>query len=184
MRPSRRNPASLAAGRAPNTFYLVAERSEDTQTASHFQGSFVGIDPGVSAGLAVLTRDVKLIEVFDTQTPRDCSTGRASIKPPLFSERLLRWLTREVFCEFVRRRTTDTKFAALTFELNKGAIEIACGAPFLPMTMLKGASWQRAGGIPAGASKDQTRGEAVRRCPDRPEAALIAVAGLIPEGRR
>ena len=37
MRPATRSPASLAAGRASNSFCVAAEQSEDSQTASPVQ---------------------------------------------------------------------------------------------------------------------------------------------------
>ncbi len=60
----------------------------------------------------------------------------------------------------------------------------------IPVTMLAVPSWRRAVGLPPGATKDQARGEAIRRWPEhgelfawkrddgRAEACLIAVAGL------
>jgi crossover junction endodeoxyribonuclease RuvC len=55
-------------------------------------------------------------------------------------------------------------------------------------------TWRRAVGLPASATKEQSRGEAIRRFPGhaamfarvkddgRAEAALIAIAGLMRKG--
>jgi crossover junction endodeoxyribonuclease RuvC len=60
--------------------------------------------------------------------------------------------------------------------------------------MLTVPTWRRAVGLPVGAKKEQSRGEAIQRFPDhavmfarvrddgRAEAALIAVAGLARNG--
>ena len=48
MRPSTRNPAPLEAGRAPDSFCLPAEHSEDSRTEVHDQGNVIGI--GLPAG--------------------------------------------------------------------------------------------------------------------------------------
>ena len=79
----------------------------------------------------------------------------------------------------------------------EGIIEGACAALGLPIRFVTPPSWRRAVGIPPGngGAKDAARSEAIRRWPDkaalfarvrddgRAEAALVAVAGLMREGR-
>ena len=85
MSANSKNPASLAAGRVPDTFCLAAERPEDSQTARHFQGSVIGIDPGVAGALALVGAAGDLIEVADMPVLRDGSVGRASVNAPLLA---------------------------------------------------------------------------------------------------
>jgi hypothetical protein len=89
MCPSTENPASLVAGRASQTLILAGERAEDTKTAQHFQGSVIGIDPGIAGALAFVSRDGDLIDVADMPTLRDGSGGRAAVNAPLLAELLL-----------------------------------------------------------------------------------------------
>ncbi len=42
MSPNKGNPAPLAAGRAPNSFCLAAERTKHSENGPHYQGSTIG----------------------------------------------------------------------------------------------------------------------------------------------
>ena len=115
MSPNSKNPASQAAGRAPNLFCLAAERSEDSRTALHVQGNIIGIDPGVVGALALMSRDGELIEVADMPVLRDGSGGRAAVNAPLLAGLLARWHAREVVCEFVSARPKEGAVGAFSF---------------------------------------------------------------------
>jgi crossover junction endodeoxyribonuclease RuvC len=194
----RRNPASLAASRAPNTFCLAAESSENTQTARQYQGIVIGIDPGVSGALAIVTRDGQLVEVADMPTLADRPAGRRSVSAPLLAELLARWHAIEVVCEFVSARPKEGAVGAFSFGRSRGVVEGASAALGLPVRFLTPATWKRALGIPAGrdGAKDVARSEAIRRWPakaalfarvkadGRAEACLIGLAGLMRERGR
>ena len=66
MRPYGKNPASLAAGRAPNSFCLGAERSEDSRAAAIVQGNILETR-------AALLRDF----VFEALAPVECDAAAA-----------------------------------------------------------------------------------------------------------
>jgi crossover junction endodeoxyribonuclease RuvC len=79
----------------------------------------------------------------------------------------------------------------------RGVIEGVAATLGLPVAFLAPASWERVVGIPPGedGAKDAARSEAIRHWPDsaslfarvkddgRAEATLIAIAGLVREGR-
>jgi crossover junction endodeoxyribonuclease RuvC len=129
-------------------------------------------------------------------TLRDGSAGRAGVNAPLLGELLAQWHAGEVIAEFVAVRPREGAVGAFSFG-RCGVIEGACGALGLPVRFLTPSAWKRAVGIAPGkdGAKDAARSEAIRRWPDqaalfarvrddgRAEAALIAVAGLIQEGR-
>ena len=180
------NQASLASGPAPNP-----------QTALRSPSNLIGIDPGVAGALALVSRDGDLIEIADMPTLRDGSGGRVSVSAPLLAELLAGWHAREVICEFVSARPKEGAVGAFSFGRSRGVVEGACGALGLPTRFITSPGWKRLVGVPAGreGAKDAARSEAIRRWPDkaglfarvrddgRAEAALIAVAGLIREGR-
>jgi hypothetical protein len=184
--------------RALNSSCLAAERSEDSQSAPRFQGNVIGIDPGISGALALLTHDGDLIDVADMPTLRDGSAGRTAVNAPLLAELLARWHAREVICEFVSARPGEGAVGAFSFGRSRGAIEGACAVLSLPIRFLTPRSWKRIIGLPAGrdGAKDAARSGAIRRWPDkaalvarakddgRAESALIAVAGLKRERGR
>lgn len=182
-----RNQTSLAASPAPNA-----------QTASCSPTNVIGVDPGVTGALALVNCDGDLIEIADMPALRDGSGGRVSVNAPLLAELLARWHAREVICEFVSARPKEGAVSAFSFGRSRGVIEGACGALALPIRFITSPGWKRLVGLPAGreGAKDAARSEAIRRWPDkaglfarvrdngRAEAALIAVAGLIREGRQ
>jgi crossover junction endodeoxyribonuclease RuvC len=156
----------------------------------------VGTDPGVSGALALMDDDGRLLGVEDMPVLEDGVKGRRTVNAILLASILKHWAPRHLFVELIGPRPTDAKVAAFSFGRCRGAIEGVCGALALPVTMLAVPTWRRAVGLPTGATKDQSRGEAIRRWPEyaqffarkrddgRAEACLIAVAGLQREGRR
>ena len=138
MRAATKNPAPLAAGRAPNSFCLAAEQSEDNRTAPEVQGNLnlIGIDPGIAGALALISRDGDLIDVADMPVLRDGSGGRASVNAPLLAELLARWHAREVVCEFVSARPKEGAVGTFSFGRSRGVIEGACGALGLPIRFI------------------------------------------------
>src|SRR3984893_16059899 len=73
MNPNSKNPAAREAGRAPNAFFLAAERSEHPQASAKTQGNET-----VSDVRAALLRDF----VFEALAPleSDAAAARLSLK--------------------------------------------------------------------------------------------------------
>jgi hypothetical protein len=65
MTPEKRNPVPLAAGRAPNSFCVAAERSVDTQTPLDFQAKLLAHRCGLGPPTARLVASLAFEE-----TPR------------------------------------------------------------------------------------------------------------------
>jgi len=158
----------------------------------------IGIDVGREGALALLTRNAALIEVADMPVLHDEPANRASVNAPLLADILARWQARAAFVEYVGARPGEGAVGAFAFGRARSVIEGGCGALGIAVTFITPPSWKRAVGIPPGrdGAKDAARAEAIRRWPDqaalfvrvkddgRAEAALIAIAGLIREGRR
>jgi hypothetical protein len=136
MRQNSTNPAPLAAGRAPKSFCLAAEHSEDGQPRRSVQApNVIGIDPGVGRALTLMSLDGELIDVAEMPVRRDGSA--ASGNAPLPAELLTRWRPRQVVCEFgvyaaQGRRCRGLQLRALTV----GAIESASGVLGFPIRFL------------------------------------------------
>jgi hypothetical protein len=153
--------------------------------------SVIGIDPGNSGALALLSDAFDLLDIEDMPCIADGTKGRRTINAALVAAIVRRWNPAAAYIELIGPRPTDAKVAAFSFGRARGALEGIFGALGIPVTMLTVPTWRRAVALPAGATKDMARGEAVRRWPaqaelfarvrddGRSEAALIAVAGLM-----
>jgi crossover junction endodeoxyribonuclease RuvC len=151
----------------------------------------IGIDPGVTGALALLTDKGDLIDVLDMPSLADGTKGRSTVNAPLLAELLARWHAREVVCEFVSARPTDGPVQAFAFGKTLGIIQGVCGALSLPISLITPQSWKRYHGVPPGDQKDLARSKAIAKWPakaeyfarkmdhNRAESALIAVAGLM-----
>ena len=135
-------------------------------------GLILGIDPGNSGALALLSADGSLVDLVDMPCVADGTKGRQAVNPALLAEIIRRWNPDSAFCEFVGARPTDAKVAAFAFGRCRGAIEGTLAALGVPVTMLTVPTWRRVVGLPAGATKEQSRGEAIRRFPGH--AAMFA----------
>jgi crossover junction endodeoxyribonuclease RuvC len=156
----------------------------------------VGIDPGVTGALALLSDKGELLEVRDMPTLADGTKGRSTVNSPLLAELLAKWHAREVFCEFVSARPTDGSVQAFAFGRTFAIIHGVCGALSLPISLITPGSWKRFHSIPAGDQKDLARSKAIARWPamaerfarkldhNRAESALIGLAGIWREGRK
>jgi crossover junction endodeoxyribonuclease RuvC len=150
----------------------------------------VGCDPGASGALAFMDEGERLLGVEDMPVLDDGTKGRGTVNAVLLAAILKRWAPAHAFVELIGPRPRDARVAAFSFGRCRGAIEGVAGALAIPITMLVVPSWRRAVGLPPGATKDQARGETIRRWPEhgelfarkrddgRAEACLIAVAGL------
>ena len=152
----------------------------------------IGIDIGVAGAVAELTAAGELIAVEDMPVLRDGPKNRAAINAPLLAEIIFKSHAGQAFVEHVAARPGEGAVGAFAFGRARGIIEGVCGAAGVPVTFLTPPCWKRIVGI-SGADKDRSRGEAIRRWPDkaalfarvkdngRSDAALIGVAGLIRE---
>jgi crossover junction endodeoxyribonuclease RuvC len=158
--------------------------------------AILGIDPGVHGAIATLNEDGRLVDVVDMPSTLEAN-GRSATNAPLLAVILSRSHARVAFCEFVGARPTDAKVAAFCFGRARGCIEGVCGALSIPIVFLTPPVWKRIADVPPGTeNKDLARTCAIARWPaqaelfarkadvDRAEACLIAVAGLMREGRQ
>ena len=151
----------------------------------------VGIDPGNEGALAFLSFAGELVDVVDMPCLDDGAKGRRTVNAPLLAAIIRSRPVEHAFVEFVGARPTDAKVAAFAFGRCRGVLEGVLGAVGVPVAMLTVPAWRRAVGLPAGATKDMARSEAIRRWPasaelfarkrddGRAEAGLIAAAGLL-----
>jgi crossover junction endodeoxyribonuclease RuvC len=162
----------------------------------------LGIDIGNRGALSRFRVSVSgaaiLLGVDDMPVLRDGPAGRPSVNAPLLAEIVAKSRASKAFVEGVGARPGEGAVGAFSFGRSRGCIEGVLGALSVPITFIAPASWKRTVGIPPGkgGAKDAARGEAIRRWPDkaalfacvkdhgRAEAALIALAGLLREGRR
>jgi len=157
--------------------------------------TLLGIDPGLSGAIAVLSTSGDLLDVIDMPVLKDGSKGRATVNAPLLAAIIRDAGATTAFVEFVGARPGEGAVGAFSFGRCRGVIEGTAAALGVPVAFLTPPAWKRAVGIPTGkdGAKDAARSEAVRRWPakaslfarvkddGRAEAALIAVAGLMRE---
>lgn len=163
MSPNSKNPAA-DGDRAPNSFCLAAELSENNQPAGRVQANVIGIDPGLVGALALVSRDGDLIEVADMPVLRDGSGERTAANAPLVAVLLARWHEgghlRIRLCATQRRRCRSVR----------GRVR----RPWASFAVPDASRVKRIVGIAAGrdGAKDAARSEAIRRWPDK--ASLFA----------
>lgn len=193
---SKRSPSKSAQKqvglRADLAFADIVNALEPDTCMSDF---VIGIDPGVTGALALLTDKGELIDVLDMPSLADGTKGRSTVNAVLLAELMARWHAREVFCEFVSARPTDGSVQAFAFGKTFGIIHGVCGALSLPINLITPQSWKRFHSIPPGDQKDLARSKAIGKWPamaerfarkadhNRAESALIAIAALQREAR-
>jgi crossover junction endodeoxyribonuclease RuvC len=176
------------------------ERLPDQLDGYHSTGdsNIIGVDPGVTGALALVSRAGVLIDVADMPVLRDGAAGRAAVNAPLLAELLARWHARGVACEYVGPRPQEGAVGAFSFGRCRGVVEGVAAALDLPIAFLTPPTWKRIVSIPPGktGAKDAARSEAIRRWPNmaghfarkrddgRAEAALIALAAILRDRRR
>ena len=157
----------------------------------------LGIDIGACGAIATLTPEGELLEIFDMPVLNDGPSGRRAVNPPLLAEIVFKSHASKAYVELVGARPGEGAVGAFAFGRSRGVVEGVLGACAVAAAHIAPASWKRAVGLPAGrqGAKDAARSEAIKRWPakaalfarvkddGRAEAALIAVAGLMREGR-
>jgi crossover junction endodeoxyribonuclease RuvC len=155
----------------------------------------LGGDLGLSGAIAAIDDIAGLIDIVDMPTLTNGPAGRRMINVPLLASIMSRWQI--AYLEYVAARPGEGAAGAFSFGRSKGVVEGVCAALAIPVAFITPPSWKTAVGIQPGkdGAKDAARAEAIRRWPahaalfarkkddGRAEAALIAVAGLIREGR-
>ena len=157
----------------------------------------LGIDIGACGAIAMLGLAGELLDVVDMPVLNDGPSGRRAVNPPLLAEIVFKSHASKAYVELVGARPGEGAVGAFAFGRSRGVVEGVLGACAVPAAHIAPASWKRAVGLPAGrqGAKDAARSEAIKRWPakaalfarvkddGRAEAALIAVAGLMREGR-
>jgi len=153
----------------------------------------IGIDIGVTGGIAVLSASGDLIEVHTMPCLADGPAGRRTVNAPLLASIIFASHADRAFVEHVSARPKEGAVGAFAFGRSRGVIEGVLAAAGLPCKFLTPPAWKRAVGLAPGRDKDASRAEAIRRWPARAdlfarkkddgkaEACLIAIAGLVRE---
>ncbi len=160
----------------------------------------IGIDPGISGAIAVLTDAGDLVTVHDMPILADGAKSktkgkrRNSVSAPLLRDIIAQIGPTQAFLEDVHAQPRDGAAGAFGFGRSKGVIEGVLAGLGIPVRMVAPQTWKRVVGIKSGTDKDGSRSEAIRRFPSkaalfarvkddgRAEAALIGVAGMRGRG--
>jgi crossover junction endodeoxyribonuclease RuvC len=157
-------------------------------------GMILGIDIGVTGGIAVLSASGDLIEVHAMPCLADGHAGRRVVNGPLLASIVFASHATRAFVEHVSARPGEGAVGAFAFGRSRGGvIEGVLAAAGVRCQFLTPPAWKRAVGLPPGRDKDVSRAAAIQRWPAKAElfsrkkddgvaeAALIAIAGLIRE---
>ena len=152
----------------------------------------LGIDIGVSGGVALLSDAGQLIDLIEMPCLHDGPKKRRTINAPLLASFVYKSHARCAFVESVGPRPLEGVVGAFAFGDSKGVIRGVLAGATVPVVWITPPSWKRVIGIAPGkeGAKDAARAHAIARWPDKAnlfihknddglaEAALIAVAGL------
>lgn len=155
--------------------------------------SVLGIDIGVTGGLALIDQLGDLQDVWDMPCLHDGPKNRRTINAPLLAELVYRTHATRAFVERVGPRPMEGAVGAFAFGNCAGVVRGVLAAAAIPAIFIQPAQWKRVVGIAPGkvGAKDAARAQAVQRWPNmagefkhqnddgKAEAALIAVAGLL-----
>jgi hypothetical protein len=155
--------------------------------------SVLGIDIGVTGGVAVLTASGDLISVHEMPCLHDGPKKRRTINAPLLASIIYASHASRAFVELVGPRPNEGVVGAFAFGDSKGCIRGVLAGAAIPVIWITPPSWKRAVGIAPGkdGAKDAARAQAIARWPDKAElfrhknddglaeAALIGIAGLL-----
>lgn len=153
----------------------------------------LGIDIGVTGGVALLGEGGVLLDVWDMPCLHDGPRNRRTINAPLLAELVYKSHAAKSFVEAVGPRPGEGAVGAFAFGDCKGVIRGVLAAAAIPTLFIQPAQWKRVVGLKPGkeGAKDQARAEAIRRWPShagkfalmkddgKADAALIGLAGLI-----
>jgi len=195
----RKDPARFGASGPRSLSCIALDNPKVPQKYSGAQvqfGLILGIDIGVTGGIAVVSTAGELIEVHAMPCLADGHAGRRAVNGPLLASIVFASHATRAFVEHVSARPGEGAVGAFAFGRSRGVIEGVLAAAGVRCQFLTPPTWKRAVGLPPGRDKDASRAEAIQRWPARAElfshkkddgvaeAALIAVAGLVREGAR
>lgn len=153
----------------------------------------IGIDPGVSGGVALLTETGDLVDVRDMPTLPSGPAGRDEISAHGLAAIIREWQPARAFVELIGPMPHDGAKAAFNFGVSKATILATLAVLEVPVDLIAPAVWKRHAKIPPGKDADPkgaARVEATRRWParadlfrrvkdhGRAESALIGACGL------
>jgi crossover junction endodeoxyribonuclease RuvC len=155
--------------------------------------SVLGIDIGVTGGVAVLTDTGQLISVHEMPCLHDGPKKRRTINAPLLASIIYQSHASRAFVELVGPRPNEGVVGAFAFGDSKGCIRGVLAGAAVPVIWITPPSWKRAVSIAPGkdGAKDAARAQAIARWPSYAdlfrhknddglaEAALIGIAGLM-----
>lgn len=150
----------------------------------------LGIDPGLSGALALLSLEGHVLAIEDMPTIEVIVNGKKRRNmPPVALANIIRILApQKAFLENVGVRPGEGAVGAFSFGRNLGQIEGVLAALQIPTTLVHPATWKRRMSIPA--DKGGARMKAMALFPDkaelfkrvkddgRAESALLAYYGL------
>jgi crossover junction endodeoxyribonuclease RuvC len=151
----------------------------------------IGIDPGISGAIAVLSADgSKIIAVHDMPTVELLSgkSTKSSVSAPMLAAILRKWAMAGAIIEKVSAMPGQGVTSMFNFGKSAGVIEGVCAGLSIPVTLVTPQSWQKRSGKRQG--KDGSRARAAELFPadaelfsrvkddGRAEAVLIARFGI------
>lgn len=134
MSPNSKNPATMAAGRASESFCLATEDSDDGHCPLCNQAPILGIDIGVKGAIARLTPDGELFDVFDIPCLNDGPAGRRNVNGPLLAEIIAQSHASRAYIELVGVRPGEGAVGAFSFGRSRGVVEGVVAALGVPTT--------------------------------------------------
>ena len=154
--------------------------------------SVLGIDIGVTGGLAVLDQFGCLVDLLEMPCLHDGPKKRRTINAPLLASFVYKSHATRAFVEQVGPRPLEGVVGAFAFGDSKGVVRGVLAAAAVPVVWIAPPSWKRVVGIAPGkdGAKDAARAKAIALWPHMAdqfkhknddglaEAALIALAGL------
>lgn len=154
--------------------------------------SVLGVDIGVTGGVAILSDSGELLSVHEMPCLHDGPKNRRTINAPILASIVYQSHATRAFVERVGPRPGEGAVGAFAFGDCKGVVRGVLAACAIPCIFIQPAAWKREVGIPPGkdGAKDAARAQAIRRWPGMAElfrhknddglaeAALIGIAGL------
>lgn len=149
----------------------------------------LGIDPGLTGGLAVVDAgngQIRVLEAIDVPTEGEDAKREVSPSVLTFIQK-----HRPGIAYIERAQAMPDQGASSGFNYGKGygALRMAVRGCLVPLTTIEATAWKRAHGLPAGSDKEHSRQLALHLFPEaigyfervkdhgRAEAALIAWYG-------
>ncbi len=146
----------------------------------------LGLDPGASGALALLSDTGALLEIADT--PNVKVNGKTRISAPLLAKLIRAWSPTRAVVELVGAMPGQGVSSTFAFGYSAGMLEGVLAMGGVPVTFVRPADWKRA--MHVTADKGSSRLMAQRLWPNhaghfarvkdhgRSEAALLALYGL------